>query len=122
MECIAISSSRGIFPNQGLNLSFLHWQAGFLPLSHHESPDLLEQCSKRLHRHFLSLILNPKMSSAPEMSISILQIGNGGWKFGFPQRPAGFEMGHGQNVDSEASRGSTPMGVNDVSGLSRGAS
>ena len=111
MECIAISSSRGIFPNQGLNLSLLHWQAGFLPLSHYESPDLLVQFSKRLHRHFLSLILNPKMSHDPEMSISVLQIGNGGWKFGFPQRTAGFEMGHGKNVDSEASGGSTPIGA-----------
>ena len=36
LEWIAISSSRGIFPTQGQNLSlqrFLHWQADSLPLS-----------------------------------------------------------------------------------------
>ena len=29
---------QGIFPTQGRNLHLLHWQAGFLPLSHHRSP------------------------------------------------------------------------------------
>ena len=31
------STSCGIFPNQGLNLCLLHWQADSLPLSHQES-------------------------------------------------------------------------------------
>ena len=30
----------GIFSTQGLNLHFLHWQVGFLPLSHLGSPSL----------------------------------------------------------------------------------
>jgi len=37
LEWVAISSSRGIFPTQGLNpclLGLLHWQADSLPLSH----------------------------------------------------------------------------------------
>ena len=34
LECVAISSSRGSFLTQGLNLSILHWQADSLPLSH----------------------------------------------------------------------------------------
>ena len=36
LEWVAISSSRGIFPTQGLNprlLRLLHWQAGSLPLA-----------------------------------------------------------------------------------------
>ena len=31
-------SSRGIFPTQGSNPGLLHWQAGYLPLSHQGSP------------------------------------------------------------------------------------
>ena len=37
LEWVAISSSRGVFPTQGLNLSLLHllhWQVDSLPLSH----------------------------------------------------------------------------------------
>ena len=37
-ECIAISSSRWIFLDQGSNLNLLLWQADSLPLSHHGSP------------------------------------------------------------------------------------
>ena len=36
LEWVAIPSSRGIFPTQGLNLHLLrllHWQAGYLPLA-----------------------------------------------------------------------------------------
>ena len=29
LEWVAISSSRGLFPTQGLNLRLLRWQAGF---------------------------------------------------------------------------------------------
>ena len=32
------SSACGIFPNQGLNLCLLHWQADSLPLNHQGSP------------------------------------------------------------------------------------
>ena len=41
LEWVFISSSRGIFPTQGLNphlLHLLHWQADSSPLSHQESP------------------------------------------------------------------------------------
>ena len=31
---LSCSAARGIFPDQGLNLSLLHWQADSLPLSH----------------------------------------------------------------------------------------
>ena len=34
LEWVAISSSRGIFPTQGLNLPLLHGQADSLSLSH----------------------------------------------------------------------------------------
>ena len=37
LEQVAIPSSRGIFPTQGLNPSLLHWQADSLPLSHQGS-------------------------------------------------------------------------------------
>ena len=30
----------GVFPDQGSNLSLLHWQAGSLPLSHQGSPEI----------------------------------------------------------------------------------
>ena len=33
-------AARGVFPDQGLNLSLLHWQAGSLPLSHQGSPEI----------------------------------------------------------------------------------
>ena len=38
LEWVAISSFRGIFPTQGLNLRLLHWQVDSLPLSHLGSP------------------------------------------------------------------------------------
>ena len=44
LEWAAISSSRGIFPTQGLNLSLLHWQADSLPLRHLGLPRS-ENCS-----------------------------------------------------------------------------
>ena len=31
---------QGIFPTRGLNLCLLHWQVGYLPLSHQGSPHL----------------------------------------------------------------------------------
>ena len=33
---------QGIFPNQGSNPHFLHWQVGSLPLSHQGSPYIIE--------------------------------------------------------------------------------
>ena len=44
LEWAAISSSRGIFPTQGLNPCLLHWQAGSLPLCHQGIPGL---CTNR---------------------------------------------------------------------------
>ena len=41
LEWVAMASSRGIFPTQGLNLHLLcllHWQANSLPLCHLGSP------------------------------------------------------------------------------------
>ena len=38
LERVAVSSSKGIFPTQGLNLSLLHWQAQSLLLNHPGSP------------------------------------------------------------------------------------
>ena len=35
---LSCSMTWGIFPDQGLNLCFLHWQADSLPLSHQGSP------------------------------------------------------------------------------------
>ena len=40
LEWVVISSSREIFPTQGLNPCLLHWQADSLPLSHLGSPEL----------------------------------------------------------------------------------
>ena len=37
LQWVAVPSSRGIFPTQGLNLHLLHWQVGSLPLSHQGS-------------------------------------------------------------------------------------
>ena len=41
LEWITIHFSRGIFPTQGSNPRFLHWQADSLPLSHLGSPTVL---------------------------------------------------------------------------------
>ena len=41
VEWVAIHFSRGIFPTQGSNPRFLHWQADSLPLSHLGSPTVL---------------------------------------------------------------------------------
>ena len=41
LEWVAISSSRGIFPTQGLNPGVPHWQAGSLLLSRLERPESL---------------------------------------------------------------------------------
>ena len=38
LECVVISSSRGIFPTRGLNPHLLRGQAGSLPLSRLEDP------------------------------------------------------------------------------------
>ena len=35
---LSCSTTRGIFPDQGLNLCLLHWQADSPPLIHHISP------------------------------------------------------------------------------------
>ena len=45
------STSCGIFPNQGLNLCLLHWQADSLPLSHQESP--VQRFLKWIFCHYL---------------------------------------------------------------------
>ena len=37
---LGCSKACGIFPDQGSNLCFLHWQVDSLPLSHQESPPL----------------------------------------------------------------------------------
>ena len=50
LEWVAISSSRRIFPTQGLNPGLLHWQADSLPLSHQKSP----QCNWCLYKKRLS--------------------------------------------------------------------
>ena len=48
------SAARGIFPDRGLNLCLLHWQADSLPLSHQGSPRcLLAPISEQLCRALL---------------------------------------------------------------------
>ena len=41
--------ARGVFPDQGLNLRPLHWQADSLPLSHQGNPMLTRECSSITH-------------------------------------------------------------------------
>ena len=59
---------QGIFLTQGLNphlLSLLHWQAGFLPLTHLGSPSLSQRLSK-FFLIFLSSSVFPVSSSLPQ--------------------------------------------------------
>ena len=37
---LSCSAACGVFPDQGLNLCLLHWQADALPLSHQGSPEV----------------------------------------------------------------------------------
>ena len=56
LEWVAMPSSRGIFPTQGLNVRpscLLHWQAGSLPLCHLGKP----QIHTHTHTFFLKNIL-----------------------------------------------------------------
>ena len=46
LEWVANSSSRGIFPTQGLNWCLLHWQVDSLPLSNLGSPNSQVCCKK----------------------------------------------------------------------------
>ena len=41
VHVLSFSAARGIFPDQGLNLSLLHWQADSLPLSQQGGPGVL---------------------------------------------------------------------------------
>ena len=44
---LTCSAARGLFPDQGSNLSLLHWQPDSSPLSHQESPryNIFNDCS-----------------------------------------------------------------------------
>ena len=46
------STARGVFPDQGLNLCLLHWQADSLPLSHQGSPKYQFLTHKKVKRFF----------------------------------------------------------------------